>query len=252
MSKKIILYPLIVSIICHYIFLYSDRIYNNLFLALNNLEKKELSIIDKNIEKLQMIKKNRGGILSGSVGSKNISDLIEHFQDEKEKYLSKVVEKRKNKKEGKTDNIGVGLATVDQQFGKFSGKSSVLQKEVASIQLDKSFNVSIVSRSSYLEKPKCEASYYGIGMVLGLDYTITKISENSNVAKKINIKIGDYLLGFKNSDNKFYEGNSLIPLIQKSYKNETLTVILKQDGKIVENQIVLDTICYERNKANIQ
>lgn len=48
-------------------------------------------------------------------------------------------------------------------------------------------------------------------MALEPNYTITNISENSNVAKKINIKIGDYLLVFKNSDIKFYEGSSLIP-----------------------------------------
>jgi hypothetical protein len=254
MSKKILVYPLLLSIIFHYTFLYSDRIYNHLFLVLTNTEKKELSVIDENIYKLKEIKKQNNNFFQNNEKDDNISDLIEHFQEEKEKYLNKISEQRsssKSNKQNQGSKPGVAMNGIDTQFGKFAGKSAIqVSKDIVPIG-DNSFKISIIPRSAIPpESTKCEASYYGIGMILGPNFVVRSISDYSNVAKEIHIKKGDYLLGFKNSDNKFYEGNSLIPLIQKNYKNEKLTIIWKQDGKLVENSIVLDSICYEKAKRN--
>jgi hypothetical protein len=227
--------------------LYSDRIYNHLFLVLTESEKKELSVIEKNIDKLKDMKNDIKPQFGSKQQEDNIADLIEQFGEEKEKYLSKVAQNGKKNGTGNSkDKVGVATSVMDQQFSKFSVKEqSIKEPDVVQEQVHK-FTISIIPKNSYKSPSKCEASYFGIGLILNTGGLVTGISEYSSIARQLNIKRGDYLLGFKNTDNTFYEGNRLIPLIQKNYKNKQLTIILKQDGKIVESPIVLDSICYER------
>jgi hypothetical protein len=251
MYQKIIFLPLSISIICHYLFLYSDRIYNHVFLKLNNKEQHELSIIEQNIEKLQSIKTDPyHSLLDGKEYKDNILELIDKFKEEKERYLTKVSNNHTDEKNGKLNkeegSSGVKTSIDDSKFSNFSDKVHVQQNEESQVVDNHKFIISIISKKSYKSPKKCDASYYGIGIRLSQNQSVSQVSEYSSIAKKLNIKVGDFLLGFKNSDNVFYEGNTLVPLIQKNYKNEHLTIILKQDGKITENSIILDTICYEK------
>lgn len=255
MIKKILLYSLTISAVSHYIFLHSDQIYYNFIMSLNEQEQKRITPFNKNIATVTNILNKENQERFSNLSKDDSKELLEYFKSEKMHELSKISQEKninnKNKSEF-SDKKPLSFSSPKQNFGNFAPTGAVSVNE-GPIEPPSKFQIKIIKKSEItrIEKTKCDDFYFGIGLTLGYHYVVTGISPYSSIPSELNIKPGDLLLGFKSTDGVFYEGNTLVNLIQNSYKNEYLTIMLKQNNQIVTKQIQLNKICFSKQKNNI-
>jgi C-terminal processing protease CtpA/Prc len=237
--NKLFYYSLIFSLITHTIVIFHDQIVISLFFKPNGKQKKQLEIIKDNKLKLKRsIHNEKNKKLLSKMFEKDEKDVI---QKAEKKYLKEI-----NK------NTGAVLAKL---FKGFSTKDLVREKNLKNYKSNGKLNITFKKdhdRINNLEN-NCDNFYIGLGLLLDSPFNdawkIKDVSKDS-IAHDIGIKKGDYLLGVKNTQGQFYEGNELVSKLQKKGSDLSVIVIYEQDGILKEKNIVLEKVCYikEKNK----
>lgn len=221
----------------HSIVLFYDQIVITFFFEPTKEQVRKIKIIENNKKKLKYSKHKKEDKVS----------LMKMFDKDKEEVL-------KGAKEEYLSEINKLLASkITKDFKDFSTDKKQKRSRQKSINKG-SLKVNYIGDSKDFNSLDYDCKNYYIGLGLRLSgkkiWHVDKVSEDS-VAHDIGLKKGDVLLGFKTKDGTFYEGNRLIPKLQKKGSDLSVILVYKQEGILKEKNITLDKVCYTKKSSKL-
>lgn len=241
--KNAFYFCLALSLLTHVLFIFHDQIYLKLFFKLSQEQEEKIKIVEQNLKGLEK-----------TTHMKEDAELIkEMLEGDKEEIMSQA--KNEFLEQAKKDNSI--LQQLAPNFKKFlhnqrNPKEIKTKEEQKHIAL--TYKGYVPQESSQI--PECPNKYYGLGLMIGNKdefgrnlnqsfWTISMLSPGS-IGERIGLKVGDVLLGVKDVNGVFWEGNRY--MAQKQIKNFHVIGVFKKDGKLFEKELTLDEVCYEKNE----